>query len=190
MSNSLKSELLRLGFPDTQVKKAKKPKKSGHKKTAHKNSIASIQSETIKAQTTDFDTLAKELNQSQASIISSDIKLQQQKECKKQKKELREKIKTLLRENQLNEPDADLAYHFPINKQIKRIYLTSTQRDDIIAAKTAIVVRGDAHYLVDLTTLQEVKTLKNDTVYFLASEHGSQDDDNTDDHRIPDDMVW
>lgn len=119
------------------------------------------------------------------------------KDLERQARELRHRVKAMLRENRLNDKAAELAFNFTLNNKIKKIHLTPEQQAKVFAAELSIVVWFDRNYLVTPEIAQEaIKIFPDAPVYSHDLSLGASENtsvDNTDEYAdfpVPDDLNW
>lgn len=163
MSNSLREQLINAGLAKPKLEEKKNPKKSTRLK-----------------------------NKSKPAATSPVNTLQDKTDTQSLSKDSRQLIKTTLRRYKLNDKNAEIAYNYAVNNQIKRFYVSETQRQQIADGQLAIVNWNDISYLIDVSHLTELRNLYSDLPVFHLNEKDNSRTNITpstgDD--IPDDLVW
>ncbi len=107
-------------------------------------------------------------------------------------KPIKLQIKQILRENRVNDKDAEIPYNYAIGAQIKRCYVTEQQLQQLSEGGLAIVNWNDRSYLIPANLLEELLRLHPDLKVFVNEKTGEQpdNDDPYAEFPIPDDLTW
>ena len=107
-------------------------------------------------------------------------------------REARRQAKVLLRENRLNDKQAEEGFNFSLRGKIKKVHVTPEQRRRILAGEICIVVWSDRCYLAVPEVVRQVAVLAPDTpVYRHDPTHQDTDSDEyPEEFRVPDDLHW
>jgi hypothetical protein len=73
-----------------------------------------------------------------------DRRLNEEREAEKRRREQHARARQLIDAHRLNEPDAEIRYHFPEGRYLRGVRVTSAQRQALATGRMAIV-RGDRH---------------------------------------------
>ena len=106
----------------------------------------------------------------------------------KARQALRHSVRRLVRSQQLNEKDAEVAYHFVVGKLIKRLYVTPEQHRRLCAGELAIAVVGERNYLISLPTAEQLLALDPNAVVVRATPEADSAEDGSE--GVPDDLLW
>ncbi|KOR31341.1 hypothetical protein TI04_01390 [Achromatium sp. WMS2] len=174
MSESLRDQLLGLGLVDkSKLQQAKKD-----------------QRQRVRIPQANRDAVSKVVTQAAAEKVVRDRELNRQKEQKQAAKARKVLLKQFLDQNQLNDPKADQPYNFTHGINIKRLYVTKSQQEKLIAGKLAIVHSGDRYVLVEIAAATKIKDISPDTFVFIAPTQATNEDDEYAGFQIPDDLMW
>jgi len=102
------------------------------------------------------------------------------------KRALRRKIQELVNGERLNDAQAAVPYHFIKGKRIKRIYVTEDQRGALGAGALVVAALEGNHHLMTRSAAEQLLALAPHTV--LCG--GASTDADSDEHPVPDDIVW
>ena len=122
-----------------------------------------------------------------------DRALNLEREQAKQRKELRARMRQLLRKERVNDKKAEDRYNFTIGERLKSLYVTSRQRQQLMAGELAIVLFGDSQYLVPVATVTKARALDAGVVVYQdepPQASGEDADDPYADFKVPDDLIW
>ena len=200
MSNSLRDQLLGLGFKDAP-KPAPKPKsdnrprpapqkpkagqggkpahagKPQHHKPRPRDDIDLAKAYAIRAQREKDERIeAERLKQEEA----------------RQRREAKAKLAEFLAGKALNAADAEHVRHFEYGGKIKRIHVTADQLKALNAGELGVVQMDGRYLLVDATTLAQAEAIFAQAVALKVDPDAPAQDDPYSDPRyqVPDDLVW
>ncbi|MDH5228699.1 MAG: DUF2058 domain-containing protein [Gammaproteobacteria bacterium] len=177
MKNALQEQLIRAGLAnEVQTKKKPKVKPAKNKKPKSKP----------KAMQTKKQPEAEPKENFNLQGISG-VTFRLSDEEKAKRKAHKEKIKAFINEHKLNDAKAELPYNFVVDGKIKRLYVTTAQKEKIIKGEFAIILRNDRHWLLTLEQAKNLCELDPKAILFVNDDSGDQSDE---DHPIPDDLVW
>lgn len=110
----------------------------------------------------------------------------------RRRREARAKLAELLRDKVLNDPDADIARHFPYGGKIKRIYVNADQLRALNAGELGVVQQDGRYLLVSAETLAEAEAIFPPCVALKVDPNADAGDDPYADpaYKVPDDLVW
>lgn len=117
----------------------------------------------------------------------------EEKRVARQRKLARARIKTMLRHHRVNDPEADIPYHFLVGKYIRRIYVTAAQHCLLRQGELAIIPFGERHYLLSATALPALRELEPDLPIITHQPNIPPDADPNDaytGYQVPDDLIW
>ncbi len=92
---------------------------------------------------------------------------QRQREIAARRKQTREQVATLINENQQNVDDAEIRYNFVVGENIKYLYVTEAQQQDLADGKLAITFLGGKRCLIPLDTAQQILALDPDKLIVI-----------------------
>jgi uncharacterized protein YaiL (DUF2058 family) len=93
-----------------------------------------------------------------------------------------------VRSQQLNDPGAEVAYHFVVGKLIKRLYVTAEQHRSLCAGELAIAVVGERSYLISIPSAEQLLALDPNAVVVRPSREAGTAEDASE--GVPDDLLW
>ena len=110
----------------------------------------------------------------------------------RQRREARAKLDALLKDKALNQAEAEIARHFPYGGKIKRIYVTAEQLKALNAGALGVVQLNGRYLLVDAATLAEAEAVFPPAVALKVDPDAPAADDPYADpkYQVPDDLVW
>jgi uncharacterized protein YaiL (DUF2058 family) len=201
MSDSLRDQLLGLGFKPAPKKPAAKP----HPQPARdkrgsappKGGAAPARNATpaprgARRGGTEMD-LAKAYAIRAQKEKDERIEAERQKqEAARQRREAKAKLAELVKDKALNVADAEIARHFPYGGKIKRVYVTAEQLAALNAGTLGVVQIDGRYLLVDAQTLALAESIFAPAVALKVDpEAPAQDDPYADPkYQVPDDLVW
>ncbi len=211
MSNSLRDQLLGLGF-----KTAPKPEKkfedrkplpaenkhvpagkpvpahaAGKHRPNHKPSARPVAKPDTRSQ--------EEIDLAKAYALRAETEKQERIAAEKRKqeearikRELKQNIQELLKDQGLNVESAELVRHFEYNGKIRRIYATPEQLASLNKGLLGVVQLDGRYLLVTAELALKVKELLPAIVALLVDPNAPASDDPYSDplYQVPDDLVW
>ncbi len=107
-------------------------------------------------------------------------------------KPIKLQIKQLLKENKLNNKEAEIPYNYVICAQIKRCYVTEAQLKQLSSSELAIVNWNDRSYLIPVSIVELLQSLHPNLSLFVnsSSEIDVTKNEAYEEHPIPDDLTW
>lgn len=204
MSDSLRDQLLGLGFkPSPKPEKPKSSPASRQPSThaAKKGSGTSPQpaagSATRSGKGRARDAGGMDLARAYAIRAQTEkeerIEAERQKqEAARLRREARAALATFLADKVLNEADAEIARHFEYGGKIKRIYVTADQLKALNAGELGVLQQNGRYLLVTAATLLEAEGIFADAVALKVDPDAPATDDPYADpqYQVPDDLVW
>ena len=187
MGNSLRDELLKVGLVSEErlKKKSQRPKRS-KAKPAKKRARAPTSAPTAIEKS---DEIAKHVlreNQRRTARFVRDATLGGGTVAENAKRALRRRIQDLVERERLNDAQADVAYHFVKGKRIKRIYVTAAQRAQLSSAQIVIAALEGNHHLLSPSAAEALLAMAPQTVVC----GGAETDQDSEEHPVPDDVIW
>lgn len=110
----------------------------------------------------------------------------------RQRREARARLAVLLDGRALNDEAADIARHFEYGGKIKRIHVTAAQLRALNAGELGVVQLNGRYLLVDAATLGEAERVFAPAIALRVDPDAPAADDPYADPRyqVPDDLVW
>nr|WP_026010352.1 MULTISPECIES: DUF2058 family protein [Pseudoxanthomonas] len=117
---------------------------------------------------------------------------QRRQEEARQRREARAKLEELLKDKVLNDEAADIARHFEYGGKIKRIYVTAAQLRELNAGQLGVVQLNGRYLLVDAQVLAQAEQIFPQAVALKVDPDATAEEDPYADPRyqVPDDLVW
>lgn len=114
-----------------------------------------------------------------------------QEEARK-RREAKGKLEVLLKDKALNDPEAEIARHFPYGGKIKRIYVNEVQLKALNAGELGVVQQNGRYLLVTAAVLAEAETVFAPSVALKVDPNAPAEEDPYADpqYQVPDDLVW
>ena len=108
------------------------------------------------------------------------------------RREARAKLDELLQGQALNAADADIARHFPYGGKIKRIYVTAEQLKALNAGELGVLQQNGRYLLVTAALLDQAEAIFPAAVALRVDPNASAEEDPYADpkYQIPDDLIW
>ncbi len=198
MSNSLRDQLLGLGFKAAEKSKTPaKPQPSSRKdgpggrdktpagvgkplpsrSAKSKGEIDLAKAYAIRAQKEKDERIeAERVKQEEARL----------------RREARAKLEAFLKDKAQNAADADHVRHFEYGGKIKRIHVTAEQLKELNAGRLGVVQLNGRYLLVDAQTLAQAESIFAQAVALKVDPNAPVADDPFSDphYQVPDDLVW
>ncbi|WP_337926408.1 DUF2058 domain-containing protein [Luteimonas saliphila] len=110
----------------------------------------------------------------------------------RQRREARAKLEAFLRDRTLNDPEAEIARHFPYGGKIKRIHVNAAQLTALNAGELGVVQLNGRYLLVSAQDLAQAEALFAPSVALKVDPDAPAADDPYADpqYQVPDDLVW
>lgn len=108
------------------------------------------------------------------------------------RREAKARLESLLKDKALNDPEAEIARHFPYGGKIKRIYVNETQLKALNAGELGVVQQNGRYLLVTAEVLTQAETVFAPSVALKVDPDAPAADDPYADpqYQVPDDLVW
>ncbi|MBD9467891.1 DUF2058 family protein [Pseudoxanthomonas sp. PXM01] len=108
------------------------------------------------------------------------------------RREAKARLETFLKDKSLNHADADIARHFPYGGKIKRIYVNAEQLKALNAGELGVVQQNGRYLLVTSAVLAEAESIFAPAVALKVDPNAPAEDDPYADpqYQVPDDLVW
>ena len=116
----------------------------------------------------------------------------QRQEEARLRREARAKLEEFLKGRALNDPQAEIARHFPYGGKIKRIYVNADQLRALNAGELGVAQLNGRYQLVTVADLDEVARIFPAAVALRVDPDAPAGDDPYQDpkYQVPDDLVW
>jgi len=206
MSNSLRDQLLGLGFKTTpKTEKKPEPKrpakpggKPGHNQPQGQRSNPK-QAQRPRPQPKPASKSQEEMDLAKAYALRSETEKQERiaaekrkQEEAKLKRELKQKVQELLKDKAQNVESAELVRHFEYNGKIRRVYVTAEQLSDLNKGVLGLVQLDGRYLIVNADIADQVKLLLPSIVALQIDPNAPASDDPYSDplYQVPDDLVW
>jgi uncharacterized protein YaiL (DUF2058 family) len=114
-----------------------------------------------------------------------------QEEARK-RREARAKLAELVKDKVLNVADADIARHFPYGGKIKRIYVTAEQLKALNAGELGVLQLDGRYLLVSAELVAQAQEIFPAAIALKVDPDAPAEDDPYADpkYQVPDDLVW
>lgn len=114
-----------------------------------------------------------------------------QEEARK-RREARAKLAELVKDKALNDPAAEVARHFPYGGKIKRIYVNEAQLRQLNAGELGVLQMDGRYLLVTAELLAQAEAVFAPSVALKVDPNAPIEDDPYADpqYQVPDDLVW
>lgn len=192
MGNSLRDALLQVGLASAERPEKRRRSKRGKTRQGKQPKEVTAQSPGQspapsggEQSTTPSRHVLRE-NQRRTARFVRDSTLSGGSVAENAKRALRRKIQELVNAERLNDAQAAVPYHFIKGKRIKRIYVTEDQRGALGAGTLVVAALDGNHHLMTRTAAEQLLALAPHTV--LCG--GASEDADSDEHPVPDDIVW
>lgn len=175
MSNSLKDQLLALGL--AAKKNERKPNRPREpKKPVSKRQLASAE--------ISLDQAYKIRVREERSQKEKALAAKRQKE--QQRREINLKIKTLVKQHAVRDPEADCKRNFMFKGRIRSVLVTREQIAEINAGNLGVVYLRGNYHLMPMDRIIEIQAFAADHIPDLKGVEPEGEDE----HPVPDDLIW
>jgi len=108
------------------------------------------------------------------------------------RREAKAKLAELVKDQGLNDKDADIARHFPYGGKIKRIHVTAAQLKQLNAGELGVLQLDGRYLLVTAAMLNEAEKVFAPAVALRVDPNAPAGEDPYADpqYQVPDDLVW
>lgn len=215
MSDSLRDQLLGLGFKSAPTPERKPAQKPGHRqgqrpgqKQGHKPGKADAGGAQPQARRGGARAPGKparggrsqeDIDLAKAYAIRAQKEKNERIEAERLKqeearlrREARARLDILLKDKALNVEEADIARHFPYGGKIKRVYVTADQLKALNAGELGVLQQNGRYLLVTAAVLAEAETIFPAAVALKIDPDAPAESDPYADpqYQVPDDLVW
>ena len=175
MSNSLKDQLLALGLAPKKPRQA--PKKR-HKPQARKAKPAKSDAEISLDKAYGMRNREERLQKEKA------VELKREQE--RQRREINQKIKSLVKDHALRDPKAENKRNFLYKGRIRSVLATREQINEINAGTIGIVYLSGNYHLMPIEKVEEIRQFAADHIPDLSGAEHADEAENP----VPDDLIW
>ena len=108
------------------------------------------------------------------------------------RREAKARVEELLKGKSLNDPNAEIARHFPYGGKIKRIHVNADQLKALNAGELGVVQQNGRYLLVTAALLAEAESIFPACVALKVDPGAPAEEDPYADpqYQVPDDLVW
>lgn len=173
MSDSLREQMLKAGFKQTEESK---PKPRRNKSQAGRNKSRGSQQ-----------------NKSRTAHQPSSMELANiaEREAIAERKRIKGEIKTIIEAVKVDNAKGELAHGYQVGKRIKQMFVTEDIKNKLVSGELVITRLNGSTYLIPADDGKRVKALNKDWVVITPGSDGSNDiDDDYADYQVPDDLQW
>lgn len=178
---SLQEQLLKSGLVSAAKAKTIKTDKRKQAELQRNHNVAAIDE-------------AKELAQkAHAEQVQRDRELNQLKQRQEEQKQVLAQVKQLIEQNKLGLDPDGLAYRFNDDNKIKTLYVSESQRGQMISGRLAIVKWEAGYELVSAEVAEKISLRDAASVVLHNKDTAAADvapDDPYAKYQIPDDLLW
>lgn len=208
MSDSLRDQLLGLGFKPAPKPEARKPAQAPGRKAgaspgqgprARKPEREGGKPVGANAAQRKPSRPRQEMDLGKAFALRAQQEKQERIEAERlkqeqarQRREAKARLAALLQDKALNDPAADIARHFEYGGKIKRVHVTADQLKALNAGELGVVQLDGRYLLVDAALLAQADVIFPPAVALRIDPSAPPADDPYADPRyqVPDDLVW
>ncbi|MBD8524551.1 DUF2058 domain-containing protein [Pseudomarimonas arenosa] len=200
MTNSLRDQLMNLGFKAPAAEPKRKPQGDASKRPARaaeagrkdRPARPAGKSGPARKPRPEMDlgkAYALRAQQEKDERIAAEKAKQ---EAARKRREARARLGEFLQGKILNQKDAEIARHFEYGGKIKRIYVTAEQLKALNAGELGVVQLDGRYLLVGADTLNEAEKIFPDGVALRVDPNATAESDPYSDpkYQVPDDLVW
>ncbi|TWG86134.1 uncharacterized protein YaiL (DUF2058 family) [Luteimonas sp. J16] len=201
MANSLRDQLLGLGFkpapkPAPGPKRAKPPRGDGRNapdasaKTGRRDGGRGAGRKARERE--DIDLAKAYAIRAQREKEERERAERERQEQARRRREARAKLEAFLQGKVLNDPQAEIARHFPYGGKIKRIYVNQEQLRALNAGELGVVQINGRYCLVTAADLAGAEEILPEAIALKVDPDAPAEDDLYADpkYQVPDDLVW
>jgi uncharacterized protein YaiL (DUF2058 family) len=207
MSNSLRDQLLGLGFksaPKPERKPDTRPAHGANKPAAPQRPHAPKPARPQQARPEQRRPHGKPRTREEIDLAKAyAIRAQKEKDERieaerlkqeeaRKRREAKAKLAELLKDKALNDANAEIARHFSYGGKIKRIYVNETQLKALNAGELGVVQLDGRYLLVDAALLAQAEAIFPPAVALKVDPNATAEEDPYADpqYQVPDDLVW
>ena len=177
MSESLQDQLRALGLAKKGKKDTRPERRKGPKK--HKAGKASKNSAEVSLD--QAWALRRKEEQKQA-----DLARRKKQAEDRQRREINEAIRKIVKQHRLNDEKAELARNFMYRGRIRKIYVTPEQQTALGSGELGIVYLTGGYHLLAPEYLDSVRAIAADHIVDLSQDSSEEEEE----FPVPDDLTW
>jgi uncharacterized protein YaiL (DUF2058 family) len=175
MSKSLKDQMLALGMaPSKPAPRPQKPNKHRGKSTKPKDSNADISLDQA------YRIRSKDERQKKEQALA------QKRELERKRREINQKIKTLISDHAVRDEAADKKRSFLYKGRIRSVLATTEQIVEINSGALGVVYLSGNYHLMPADKVKEIHQISPEHVPDLTGAESEDEKDNP----VPDDLIW
>jgi uncharacterized protein YaiL (DUF2058 family) len=210
MTDSLRDQLLGLGFkpaPKPERKPERRPEHRPDPKQAGKSSAKPSAGKPVGGKPNPASRPAQsrparsreEMDLAKAYAIRAQKEKDERIEAERLKqeearvrREAKVRVEELLQDKSLNDPNAEIARHFPYGGKIKRIHVNAEQLKALNAGELGVLQQNGRYLLVTAALLAEAESIFPACVALKVDADAPAENDPYADpqYQVPDDLVW
>jgi len=199
MSNSLKDQLLGLGFKAAPKPQPDKPSQKQDHRQKPASAKAGQGGKPGHRPQQQKQRLREDIDLAKAYAIRAQKEKDERIEAERlkqeearQRREAKAKLAEFLKDKALNAVDAEHVRHFEYGGKIKRIHVTAEQLKALNAGELGVVQMDGRYLLVDADTLAQAEAIFAPAVALKVDPDAPAQDDPYSDPRyqVPDDLAW
>jgi uncharacterized protein YaiL (DUF2058 family) len=199
MTDSLRDQLLGLGFKPSAKPERKPEHKPEHKSERKPHGGARPAQRPAPGRQGGKPRSREDIDLAKAYAIRAQREKDERIEAERQKqeaarlrREARERLGQVLQGKALNDPAAEIARHFEYGGKIKRIHVNAAQLKALNAGELGVVQMDGRYLLVEAAMLVQAEEIFPQAVALKVDPHAAAGDDPYADpqYQVPDDLVW
>ncbi|MCA1804372.1 MAG: DUF2058 domain-containing protein [Xanthomonadaceae bacterium] len=192
MANSLRDQLIKAGLAvQAPAKAAGRPEKSGSKKPSRPRPATKTKPvRRVAARDPALEQERRELRAMEQARIREEKQAQATARATQQR---REAARVFLLDHRHNDRAGDIPFHFQAGERIRRLFVTATQRQALLAGELRVAVLGKRDFLITPQQAEEALVLDPGLFVFTASPADAEpsgEGDPYQDYPVPDDLMW
>ncbi|MEY4685237.1 MAG: hypothetical protein RLZ25_1696 [Pseudomonadota bacterium] len=173
----LRDQLLKSGLvTEKQVKKVQKEQVKATKANAHRPAPPTV------------DTAPRHQEK-----IERDRLLNQQRQAELARRDLEAQIRDLITTRRILPEAGDTPFNFTDGTKVKKLYLTSSMRDQLVRGVIGIVHFEGGHAFVPRETIEKIRLRDEEVILLLNDLKGEPTETQNDpyaQYQVPDDLIW
>ena len=173
MSDSLREQMLKAGFKETQGKKKKNPQSKSKQK----------KSNSARAKGSGISQKSGPSSMERANI--------DEREAIAERKRIKAEIKAIIEAGRIEKTTGETAHSYLVGKRIKQMFVSESIQKQLVAGELVITRLNGSTYLIPAPTGEKVLSLNPDWVVITPStDNATDDDDEYAEYQVPDDLKW
>lgn len=199
MSDSLKDQLMKLGFKPAPKPERKPERKPEHRKDSARPAQDGKPAPSRRAEGRGRPRQEGDIDLAKAFAIRAqkekDERIaaeRQRQEEARQRREARARLDEFLQRVRLNDDKAEIARHFPYGGKIRRIHVTPEQLAALNAGDLAVVQLAGRYHLVSAADGAQAEAILPNSLALQVDPNAPPEADDYADPRyqVPDDLIW